>query len=110
MAHRRGFLVQSLLFPRIFGTRRSLRLPSCPAPSEAPVWQSPSQLSPRPNLDVVPGAYGWRAVGGSGRARLEVRVQSLFDGSIDVQRRDVPFLVDDPLVLGPDGAVSVADG
>lgn len=71
----------------------------------APSWT----VTRTPDLDVVPGAYGWRAVGGSGRARLEVRVQSLFDGSIDVEHRDVPFLVDAPLALGPDGTVSVAD-
>lgn len=71
-----------------------------------PKWSIVEQ----PAVDMVPDGDGWRIPASEARARIEVEVQSLFDGSITRVSEDVPFAVTAGVALLPDGSASITVG
>jgi hypothetical protein len=71
-----------------------------------PQWSIVQQ----PTVSLVPAGDGWRIPATEALARIDVEVQSLFDGSITPVSEDVPFEVTADVVLLPDGGASITVG
>lgn len=68
-----------------------------------PAWS----ISTQPKVSVVPDGAGWRIPAAEAVARIDVDVQSLFDGSVSELSEDVAFIVTGSIVVLPDGTASI---
>lgn len=64
----------------------------------------------QPAVTLVPEGAGWTFPAAAALARIEVDVQSLFDGSIQRVVEDVPFDVTGTVTVLPDGTASIVLG
>ncbi|HEU0257721.1 MAG TPA: hypothetical protein VFQ96_07770, partial [Microbacteriaceae bacterium] len=71
----------------------------------SPTWH----ITAYPKVSLVAGPSGWIMPPTPGRAEIDVRVQSLFDGSVRDERDTVVFQVSVPkIVIQPDGSLAIS--
>lgn len=68
-----------------------------------PQWSIVQQ----PTVQIAPDGAGWSILPTAAVAHIDVRVQSLFDGSIDHISEDVPFIVTGTITIQPDGRATI---
>jgi hypothetical protein len=95
-------------------TKQEVLLPTdCPFGQEigdrivdTPRWS----MTRYPPVTIVPGETGgtWAMPRTAGAAHLRVQVKSIFDGSVSVFDRDVPFTVSYLITFLPDGTLNIA--
>lgn len=68
-----------------------------------PVWS----IEKHPEVTVVPAGADWLIPAAEAVARLQVDVQSLFDGTISQLSEEVYFIVTGRITVLPDGSVSI---
>lgn len=68
-----------------------------------PTWSIVQQ----PVVTVEPDGAGWRIVPTDATAHIDVRIRSLFDGSIREVVEDVPFTVEGSISVTPDNTASI---
>ena len=61
-------------------------------------------------MTVVPDGGHWKIPPTDAVAHVEVKIRSLFDGSIQEVSEDVPFQVDGSITILPDGSASIRIG
>ena len=71
-----------------------------------PQWS----ITQHPTIEVVPDGAHWQIPPARAVARIEVDVQSIFDGSIRSVGEDVVFHVNGAVTLLPDGSLSIKIG
>ncbi|GAA1466752.1 hypothetical protein [Microbacterium thalassium] len=71
-----------------------------------PSWS----ITLHPTVEVVPSGADWSIPGAEAVAKLEVDVQSLFDGTVYHLSEEVPFTVTGKITVLGDGSVSIAVG
>ncbi len=71
-----------------------------------PAWSIVRQ----PSVTLAAEGSGWRIPDSPGVAHLDVRVRSLFDGSVSDVSEDVPFVVNGTVEVGADGSASIRVG
>jgi len=64
-------------------------------------------LTEQPTVALEPEGDGWRIVPSEAVARIQVDIQSLFDGSISNVSEDVPFLVTGSISVLSDGTATI---
>ena len=70
----------------------------------SPTWT----ITHYPAVQITPGDDGWTMPATAGTARLTVRVQSLFDGSVSNEKDTVPFTVAiKSIAIQPDGSLAI---
>ncbi|MDQ4214911.1 hypothetical protein [Microbacterium capsulatum] len=69
-----------------------------------PSWR----MATMPVIALEPSGAGWRIPPTPATAHIQVRVQSLFDGTIRRLDEDVPFHVDGTIQFLPDGSASIS--
>lgn len=72
----------------------------------APAWSIVQQ----PKVTVAPDGAGWRIPSTTAVAHIEVKIRSIFDGSLRTLEQDVPFNVDGQIAVLPDGSASITVG
>lgn len=70
---------------------------------EAPAWS----IAEYPTVTLTPGESRFEMPTTDGQAHITVRVQSLFDGSIETRDEDVPFSMGLSVAIQPDGALAI---
>ena len=58
-------------------------------------------------MSVLPDGAGWRIPAAEAVARIDVDIQSLFDGTVSAIAEDVPFIVTGSIAVLPDGTASI---
>ncbi|MBY6062672.1 hypothetical protein [Microbacterium esteraromaticum] len=76
------------------------------APGSAPNWSIITQ----PEVSVVPDGAGWAIPATDAVARIDVDIQSLYDGSVHALSEDVPFQVSGTIAVLADGSLSIRVG
>lgn len=76
------------------------------APGSMPKWS----ISEQPKVSVVPDGANWAIPATEAVARIDVDIQSLFDGSVRTVSEKVPFQVNGTIVILPDGSASIRVG
>lgn len=71
-----------------------------------PVWS----IAEQPVVNLVAEGNGWEIPPTEARARIDVEIRSIFDGSVTQVSEDVPFIVTAAITLLPDGTASIAVG
>jgi len=71
-----------------------------------PTWS----IAQDPTVRLVADGAGWRIVESPAMAHIELRVRSLFDGSVSDVSVDVPFVVTGTIDILPDGTASILLG
>lgn len=71
-----------------------------------PVWS----ISVQPTVTVAPDGGHWRIPPTGAVAHIDVKIRSLFDGSVEEVSEDVPFQVDGTITILPDGSASIRIG
>lgn len=71
-----------------------------------PVWS----IAQQPVVTLEPDGAGWAIPPTTATARIEVDVQSLFDGAVTRVSEDVPFVVTGKITVLPDGTASIVVG
>ncbi|MFT4260240.1 hypothetical protein [Microbacterium sp.] len=74
--------------------------------ASTPQWS----ITTPPTITVVPDGAQWRIPATGAVAHIEVKVRSLFDGTVDDLAEDVPFQVDGTIAILPDGTASIKVG
>lgn len=74
--------------------------------AEPPVWS----IAQQPTVTVLPDDAHWKIPPTDAVAHIEVKVQSLFDGSMKTISEDVPFRVNGTILILPDGSASIRVG
>lgn len=94
-------------------TQEVLQPTSCPFGLEVhnrlaslPQWS----ITVQPKVTVTPDGAQWQIPPTSAVAHVEVKIKSLFDGSIEPVSEDVPFQVDGTITILPDGSASIRVG
>ncbi|MER7445321.1 hypothetical protein [Microbacterium sp. NPDC097977] len=97
-----GCTAQEVLQPTAcpFGLEVSNRIASLPT------WS----IADQPQVTVVPDGGHWKIPPTDAVAHVEVKIRSLFDGSIQEVSEDVPFQVDGSITILPDGSASIRIG
>ncbi|MDZ8173022.1 hypothetical protein [Microbacterium xanthum] len=67
-------------------------------------------ISSQPTVTVEPEGDVWKIPATPASARIDVQIQSLFDGSIREVSEEVPFLVTGTITVLPDGTASIVVG
>lgn len=70
---------------------------------DVPTWS----IAQQPEVVVSPDGAGWRIQPAEAVAHIEVRIRSLFDGSIRTVAEDVPFSVEGSIEVLADGTASI---
>jgi len=68
-----------------------------------PKWS----IAAQPTVSIVPDGAGWSIPEAAATAHIDVKVRSLFDGSVDQVSEDVPFVVTGTIAILPDGRASI---
>jgi hypothetical protein len=71
-----------------------------------PKWSIVEQ----PAVELIQNGAGWSIAPAEAVARIDVDVQSIFDGSIRHVTEDVPFLMDGTITILPDGSATIMVG
>lgn len=71
-----------------------------------PAWSIVRQ----PEVTLVPDGAGWRIPDAAAVAHLDVRVRSLFDGTVSDVSEDVPFVIDGAIEVDAAGSASIRVG
>lgn len=71
-----------------------------------PVWS----ITRQPDVALTPDGAGWRIPDAAATAHLDVRVRSLFDGTVSEVSEDVPFVVDGIIEVDAAGSASIRIG
>lgn len=95
---------QEVLLPTAcpFGLQVQNRL----ADGSLPRWSIVRQ----PVVQVLPDGPGWTIPAAEAVAHVEVKIKSLFDGSVREVSEEVPFVVDGTIRILPDGTASIRVG
>lgn len=76
------------------------------APDTVPKWS----ITAQPVVTLEPDGGAWALPPTDAMAHIEVRIQSLFDGTVRDVSQDVPFRVNGTATVLPDGSVSIRVG
>lgn len=68
-----------------------------------PTWS----MTQQPTVALVPSGANWTIERAEARARVQVDIQSIFDGSIRQVDEDVPFFLTGQVTILPDGTASI---
>jgi hypothetical protein len=69
----------------------------------APAWS----ITQQPEVRVEPDGAGWKIVPAEAVAHIDVKIRSLFDGSVRDESEDVPFVVSGTITVLADGTASI---
>lgn len=67
-------------------------------------------IAAHPQVALAPDGGGWQIPPTDAVAHVEVEIQSLFDGSVDLVSEDIPFQVAGTIAILPDGSASIRVG
>lgn len=70
---------------------------------EPPTWT----ITAMPKIKLVPDGAAWSIGRTQAVAHIDVDVQMIYDGSIRHVSEDVPFVITGPVLIRPDGTVSI---
>lgn len=95
---------QQVLLPTAcpFGLEVQHRL----AEDSLPTWS----ITQQPRITVDPDGASWRIPTTDAVAHIDVRIKSVFDGSVRAVSEDVPFQIDGTISILPDGTASIRVG
>lgn len=76
------------------------------ADGSLPKWS----IAQQPKVTVEPDGAQWRIPAADAVARIDVKIKSVFDGSVHDVSEDVPFQVDGTIGILPDGSAQIRVG